>query len=186
MCRTAHDDELSKLQIAKLNAAIRIGWPLQRWLHTVIALLQKEMGTIMVNKLRAICLFEADFNYVLKVIFAQRMMSKLNQRNLLPAEHHAKVCSGAKNATMNRMLYQDVHRTLHWPYATALVDLGDCYDSMYHDWNAISLLAAGVPDWTLRAGVLRMDRHPSSASSGLWRLPCPISVVRRQALHLRR
>jgi len=89
MCRTAHDDELSKLQIAKLNAAIRIGWPLQRWLHTVIALLQKEMGTIMVNKLRAICLFEADFNYVLKVIFAQRMMSKLNQRNLLPAEHHA-------------------------------------------------------------------------------------------------
>jgi len=134
-----HDDELSKLQVAKLNAAIRIGWPLQRWLHTVIVLLQKEMGTIMVNRMRAIiCLFKADFNYVLKVIFAQRMMSKLNQRNLLPAEQHAKVYSGAKNATMNRMLYQDVHRTLHWPYAT-LVDLGDCYDSMCHGWNAIYL-----------------------------------------------
>lgn len=168
MCRTAHDDELSKLQIAKLNAAIRIGWPLQRWLHTVIALLQKEMGTIMVNKLRAICLFEADFNYVLKVIFAQRMMSKLNQRNLLPAEHqhHAKVCSGAKNATMNRMLYQDVHRTLHWhmqppswileTVTTQCIMIGTQYlywllgcqtghcEPVFSEWTGILLLLAAV------------------------------------------
>jgi len=142
----AYDDNLSALQVAKLNAAIRLGWPLKRWLHTVIVLLQKEMGTVFVNKLQAICLFEADFNYVLKVIFAQRMMGNLNRANLLPPEQHAKAFSGAKNATMNRLLWQDIHRTLHWPYATALVDLGDCYDAMYHGWNVVSLLAAGVPN----------------------------------------
>ena len=84
--------------------------------------------------------------YVLKVIFAQRMMGNLNHEKLLPLEQHAKAFSGAKNATMNRLLYQDIHRTLHWPYAIASVDLGDCYDAPYHGWSAISLLAAGVPN----------------------------------------
>ena len=142
----AHDKDLTALQVAKLNTAIHLGWPLKRWLHTVIVLLQKEMGTVFINKLRAICLFEADFNYVLKVIFAQRMMGNLNREKLLPLEQHAKAYSGAKNATMNRLLYQDIHRTLHWPYAIASVDLGDCYDALYHGWSAISLLAAGVPN----------------------------------------
>ena len=73
-------------------------------------------------------------------------MGNLNRAKLLPLEQHAKAFSGATNATMNRLLYQDVHRTLHWPYAVALVDLGDCYDAMYHGWNVISLLAAGVPN----------------------------------------
>ena len=70
--------------------------------------------------------FEADFNYVLKVIFAQQMVGNFNRANLLPLEQHVKAFSGAKNATMKRSLYQDVLRTLHWPYAIALVDLGDC------------------------------------------------------------
>jgi hypothetical protein len=99
---------------------------LKRWLRTVIVLLQKEMGSVFVSKVRAISPFEADFNYVLKVIFAQRMVGNFNRANLLPLEQHVKAFSGAKNATMKRSLYQDVLRTLHWPYAIALVDLGDC------------------------------------------------------------
>lgn len=141
----AHDDELTELHVAKMNAVLTLGLPLERWLSTVIVLLQKEMGTVFINKLRAICLFEADFNYVLKVIFSQRMMRNLNDKNLLPAEQHAKVHSGAKNATMNRILWQDIHRTQHHPYAISSVDLGDCYDSLHHGWGSISLQAAGVP-----------------------------------------
>jgi len=30
----AYDEKLSTLQVAKLNAAIRLGWPLKRWLNT--------------------------------------------------------------------------------------------------------------------------------------------------------
>ena len=141
----AHDDELTELHVAKMNAVLTLGLPLDRWLSTVIVLLQKEMGTVFINKLRAICLFEADFNYVLKVIFSQRMMRNLNDNKLLPAEQHAKIHSGAKNATMNRILWQDVHRTNHHPYAISSVDLGDCYDSLHHGWGSISLQAAGVP-----------------------------------------
>jgi len=141
----AHDDELTELHVAKMNAVLTLGLPLDRWLSTVIVLLQKEMGTVFINKLRAICLFEADFNYVLKVIFSQRMMRNLNDKNLLPAEQHAKIHSGAKNATMNRILWQDIHRTMHHSYAISSVDLGDCYDSLHHGWGSISLQAAGVP-----------------------------------------
>eukprot|EP00986_Skeletonema_menzelii_P018773 scaffold26710_cov113-Skeletonema_menzelii.AAC.2 len=154
----AYDDALSELQVTKMNLSMSLGWPLERWLHTVIVLLQKEMGTVFVNKLRAICLFEADFNYVLKAIFAKRMMSNLNQARLLPPEQHAKAHSGATNATMNRLLYQDINRTLHWPYAVASVDLGDCYDAMYHGWNAISLLRLESQIVTLSLCLLPYNR----------------------------
>ena len=57
----AYDEKLSTLQVAKLNAAIRLGWPLKRWLHTVIVLLQKEMGTVFVNQ----CVWFLQLIYVM-------------------------------------------------------------------------------------------------------------------------
>ena len=59
----AHDDYLSALHVAKLNLALASGKPLERWGHGLTVLLEKEFGSIYIDKLRAICLFEADFNF---------------------------------------------------------------------------------------------------------------------------
>ena len=38
---------------------------MERWLNGLTVMLEKKRGNIDIEKLRAICLFETDFNWVL-------------------------------------------------------------------------------------------------------------------------
>ena len=49
-------------------------------------LLEKIAGNSKIDKLRAICLLEADFNWWLKAIFAKQMMHRMKLMGVLPVE----------------------------------------------------------------------------------------------------
>ena len=66
----SHNPEVAELHVGSLNAAATRGLPLNQWRSAVIVLLEKVMDNILVDKLRAICLLEADFNWWLKLIYA--------------------------------------------------------------------------------------------------------------------
>ena len=72
----ADSEPLSRLHAAKILQAARRGAPLARWGYGVTVLLEKIAGVSVMTKLRAICLFEADFNFSTKLVFAKRMMKK--------------------------------------------------------------------------------------------------------------
>ena len=67
---------LSKLHATKISEVTRRGVSLARWRGRVTVLMEKIAGVTFINKLRAICLFEADFNYWTKLVFARRMAKK--------------------------------------------------------------------------------------------------------------
>ena len=50
-------------------------------------MLEKKPGVIRVDKLRAILLMEADFNFVNKLIFGSRMLRHAEARYDLPDEN---------------------------------------------------------------------------------------------------
>ena len=102
-------------------------------------MLEKEAGNINIDKLRAICLFEADFNWVLKVLYAKRMMGNARENDLVPNELFATAGQNATNATMAKVMYSDVQRTFHRNHAVASVDLGQCYDSVAHGFCSLAL-----------------------------------------------
>jgi hypothetical protein len=58
----AHDKFLFSLEAAKLSLLARTGIPMERWGSVLTVLLEKEFGNIYLDKLRAICLLETDFN----------------------------------------------------------------------------------------------------------------------------
>ena len=62
MIAQSHSKKLTSIQIRKLNLIVQNGFPLDRWLHGILLLLQKEIGNIDIDKLRFIILFECDFN----------------------------------------------------------------------------------------------------------------------------
>jgi hypothetical protein len=66
--------DLSLLHAAKLSICARNGVTLARWGMGLTVLLEKILGNVFINKLHAICLLEADFNWSKKLIFAWRMM----------------------------------------------------------------------------------------------------------------
>ena len=141
----AFSKRLTKLKLMQLNIVLMIGMPLERWLHGITVMLEKERGNINIEKLRAICLFEADFNWVLKVIYAKRMMANARKHDLLEPETFAVAGSSAPDATMAKIMFVDVNRLQHRNHAVASVDLGQCYDCVAHGFCSLALQAFGVP-----------------------------------------
>ena len=108
-------------------------------------LLEKICSNNYVNKLRAICLFEADFNWWNKLIFARRMMQHAGSNAAIPDEIFAKNNSQCMDAIMSKTFVADVSKVLHHPAAIGGTDLADCYDHGAHPPTSLGMQAIGVP-----------------------------------------
>ena len=99
------------------------------------------------DKLRAICLFEADFNWLQKLILAKRMMTQATVKGVVPAEQCAKARTNPIEGLLIKLLYNDIHRTLHVDFDVVSADLANCYcyDVVDHAICSIALRAFGVP-----------------------------------------
>jgi hypothetical protein len=61
--------------------ALRIGISLQRWQRSVTTMIEKVPGNPKINKLRVIHLYEADYNLLLKIIWARRLVWHANDKD---------------------------------------------------------------------------------------------------------
>ena len=144
------DKDLSALHAAKLSLCAKTGVPLARWGRGVTILLEKIAGNNFVHKLRAICLFEADFNWWNKLIFAKRMMKQASDCGTIPDEHFAKKGSHCNNANLCKRFFCDISRVLHWPASMQQSDFGECYDRAAHAPTSIAMQAWGTPVEAIR------------------------------------
>ena len=138
------DPDLVSLHLTSINHAATRGIPLTRWSNGVTVLLEKVAGTKRIEKLRAICLLEADFNWWLKVIFARRMMYRMKSKGAVPLEQGAVKGKTTTNTTLIKQLYFDQANILHEDCALASTDAANCYDAVNHAAASIALHAMGV------------------------------------------
>ena len=141
----SHSTYLTDLQVKKLNLAYQRGKPLDRWGHGTTVLLAKKAGGTTIDKLRAICLFEADFNWSLKIIFAKKMMRNAKDYNLLPPELFATSGTSAPAGCLTRILWCDMNLIMNRSFSVQNCDLGQCYDAIHHVAASLALRSFGVP-----------------------------------------
>ena len=98
--------ELSALHAKILSLCAKMGIPLARWGRGLTILLEKIMGNNYIHRLRAICLFEADFNWWNKLIFARRMMKLAGEKGCIPDDLFAKKLSNCNDATITKVFLQ--------------------------------------------------------------------------------
>ena len=102
---SGEDMELSLLQVRSINLVARPGSPLECWRQGITVLLEKVAGNIRIDKLRAIYLVEADFNWWLKVVFAKRMMHQMKKMGVLPLEQGATSGKMATDTSMTKQFF---------------------------------------------------------------------------------
>ena len=141
---SSKSDKLSLLHAAKLTLASKLGIPLDRWSNGITVLLEKTFGATLIDQLRAICLFEADYNWLMKIIFAKRMMDNAHKKGLIPDEHFARSGSQVSEGALVKVLMNDRTRVLHVTTAVSSCDLEQCYDRGAHPIAAIALQAFGI------------------------------------------
>ena len=126
------DPELAILHVESMYIAASYGLPLDRWKSALTVLLEKVMGNMLMEKLRAICLLEADFNWWLKITFARKMMSRIQGQGHIPMEQFATAGKCPIDGTMcKQMGFFDRANTLHVPAVMNSVDAEQCYDAEY-------------------------------------------------------
>jgi hypothetical protein len=65
------------------TAALEWGVSLQRWQNSITTMIEKQPGCPRINKLRVIHLYKADFNLLLKIIWARRLVCHAHDLNKL-------------------------------------------------------------------------------------------------------
>ena len=95
-------------------------------------LLEKLAGVCLVEKLRYIQLYEADFNFFQQFIFGQEALNNLTEQELLPEKHFSKKRSTAEDAKFDKTLKADNLRQARTPMSNVSVDTTQCYDRVNH------------------------------------------------------
>ena len=69
-----HDECIVGVIVAMLNIGLTTGTALERWKWTLSIMLEKDVGSPTLHRLRIIQSFEADYNFLLAVFFGHRLM----------------------------------------------------------------------------------------------------------------
>ncbi len=135
----SHDRYISAMNCAKRTLAATTGIPLAHWGCRLTVLLEKVFGNIYINKMRAICLLEADYNWLNKYVFTKQMMDRAFLEGIVPAEQFAKRGSQVAHGVLVSGLFCDIAWALHKTSAIESVDLANCYDAVAHTITSIAL-----------------------------------------------
>eukprot|EP00956_Cyclotella_meneghiniana_P023181 scaffold44685_cov45-Cyclotella_meneghiniana.AAC.1 len=140
----AHDKEITKLHVASLNTIRTTETAPDRWHSSVAVLLEKVFGERLITKLHAICLLEADFNWLNKLIFAKRLEPHCIHHGLTPNEQFAKSRSCCEEASLIKNLVNDGGRIHHNSSAITSNDFDQCYDRGCAPISGLAARAHGV------------------------------------------
>jgi hypothetical protein len=122
------------------NFPIRTGYAPCRWQQGIEVMLLKQKNNFHVNKLRAILLFEADFNHNNKRL--GRSMMKHAEANLwLAAIDHC----------VNKRLSFDIIWQFKHPAALCVNNMKRCYDRIVHSVASICMQRLGIDIQPLRS-----------------------------------
>ena len=107
--------------------------------------MEKTAGNLHIEKLRAICLLEADFNWWLRVVFARRMTQYMHLAGILPSEQGAVKNKTPIDTSLTKQFFFDQMNILHEDCAQSSTDAECCYDAVNHTAASICMQSMDVP-----------------------------------------
>ena len=125
--------------------------PADRWKNALMVMIEKKLGAILIPKLRAIILREADSNLHDGFVFGHKMLEHVRSFNFIPQEQLAEKCNTAEDGVFIDVLKADYSRLRHLPLAIVAADAANCYDMVNHIILGMLLRALGVPSGPILA-----------------------------------
>lgn len=140
----ASDDTLSEINAIFTEITISTGYSPPRWQNGLSVMLEKVEGVRNLDKLRAILLMEADYNFANKLIFGKRMIEQADDNDEIPWECFAKSHHRAIQVAIGRCHVMDNVRQKRIPAALMAVDAQTCYDRIAHAIASLCAQRLGV------------------------------------------
>ncbi|KAI2498302.1 hypothetical protein MHU86_16172 [Fragilaria crotonensis] len=134
-----------------MNIAIARGIAIPRWSKATNVLIEKDQGQPRINRLRIIHLFEADFNFFLKLQWGHRLVRKACELDILhPGQHGSVPTRTAIDPVMLTELTTDLCRVLKHDLARFDNDASACYDRIIVALGMLAARRCGMPENAIR------------------------------------
>jgi hypothetical protein len=130
-----------------LHIALNSGIAITRWRKAINVMLEKDPGVPNLNRLRIIHLFEADYNFLLKLMWGHRLVRRAVDQDLLHKSQHGSVPRHTTmDAVMQTQLTTDLCRVMKHNLARFDNDASACYDRIIVPLAMLAARRCGMPD----------------------------------------
>ena len=140
----AKSDMLSYRHALKVSKTLKKGVHLSRCAQGLTVMLEKVLGCTLLNKLRAILLMEADFNFANKIIYGVRMIPNARKHGYMQEEIYSEKNKMADDGALAKILFFDIVSQSRLAAGLSSVDAANCYDSVAHAISSLVFQAFGV------------------------------------------
>jgi hypothetical protein len=144
-------NKLKHIEQRQPQFPLTTGYAPKRWQQGIEVMLLKQPNNFHVNKLRAILLFEADFNHNNKRIGRALMQHAKTNGWMAPEQYGSRKQLSAIDHCLNKRLSFDIIRQYRKPAAVCANDMKGCYDRIVHSVASSCMQRMGVNVTTLRS-----------------------------------
>ena len=123
---------------------MRTGFCPSRWRNATNVMILKKAGLFDLDKLRTLCLFQADHNHNNKFL-GKEMMSHALKNSCIAPEQYSVTGKKAISHALNKTLLFDNIRYNKGCLSLTSCDLKSCYDRIVHNPAMLALRSCGVP-----------------------------------------
>jgi hypothetical protein len=127
-----HDQMSTKILALQLTVLARNRVLPESWSVGLHVMLEKIAGVCLVEKLRAIQLYKADFNCFNHFIFGRAAMEFLSKNDYLPEELFSQKGCTAEDSKFDKTLMADLSKQARHPMTVVSADGAYCYDRVNH------------------------------------------------------
>jgi hypothetical protein len=155
--RAAAGDILN-LMVGMLDLASDKGFILERWTKVINVMIYKQPGVYLLEKLRIIHLFEADYNFIIGTIFGRRVLYSGVDNGTLHSSQWAQPGRQCSDVVTLRELTLGFAKMTKTPLAGFENDASACYDRIV--MNLVSVLST---EWGFLRDLSVSKNKPFSA-----------------------
>jgi hypothetical protein len=162
----AEDDKLSAIHAIMISLPFMYGFICNCWRKIIDCMLEKKTGVRKIHIMRIICLFEADFNTMLKWLFNKHIMPNAEKSGLSPNQWGGRNSRSAPACAMRKLLTWEYARYTKTVLTSFLADLQSNFDCILPDMSSLFLIKKGMTKEAahLRAATMaELDRSVRTA-----------------------
>jgi hypothetical protein len=120
--------------------------PYARWKKETEVMLEKDPGDPKIDRLRIICLYEADYNLYLKIMWAHRMVKTAEDNNLFDnSQSGGRPRRTSNDVALRKMLTYTFSRITRTSFASMDLDAKSCFDRIMASFGMLCSRFFGMP-----------------------------------------
>jgi hypothetical protein len=142
----ATDELVAQFEATMTSIPYNTGISPKRWQKGTNVMLEKQKGNNNVAKLRAILLYEADFNQNNKKLGREMMYTAEDIKAIAMEQYGSRAKLSAGDHSLNKRLTFDLMRQSKRPGAMCSNDAKSCYDRIVHSVASLAMQRLGVAE----------------------------------------